>query len=225
MVAPLSLPKPSYNLVKVPKIDSSQNRLRLRAIRAGGKLSPRHRNDDTITTSARTPPTENNPVSDRIPSPGPSSSDSTEGQLIVENLPFRSQRKRNLSETTITSDAPSVSTKVKAYELEPLSDPTLERCRKNALNAKINREAKKKHLAELERRVENVSRERDTLAEENENLRDAKIKLEQQVKHLNNILKNQSKLATLLGKIDQSKVSIDLSAQSENEVISSVSGR
>lgn len=237
MVAPLSLPQPAHNLVRIPKSGSVTQLARLRTLRTGGKLGP-------TVVGTRIPATTTTPKVTRVPvtvrtllppssqqpsEPAPKRLCTTPPTTTADNgsadeaLPFRSLRVRNNSESSVGSHAStSIGMKRKAYELDPLADPEMERCRRNAINAKRNREQKKALLAELERTVENVSRERDQLAGENESLREAKTKLEQQVKHLSNILKNQSKLSEVISKLGMTSVVLgEMTTSAEEEVVSS----
>lgn len=84
----------------------------------------------------------------------------------------------------------------------------MERCRQNAINAKRNREQKKARLAELEKRVEEGDRERDRLIEKNRELQEGMAELQREVKHLTNILRNQSRLSDILGKVSPVRVSL-----------------
>lgn len=236
MVAPLSLPQPAHNLVRIPKSGSTTQLARLRTLRTGGKLGPTGTGTRILGTAS--PTVTRVPVTVRkiLPTSSPHPSEPTPKRLCVtpgaasadngaaeEALPFRSLRVRNNSESSVGSQAStSIGMKRKAYELDPLEDPEMERCRRNAINAKRNREQKKAQLAELERTVESVSRERDQLAGENESLREAKMKLEQQVKHLSNILKNQSKLSEVISKLGMTSVVLgEMTTSAEEEVVSS----
>ena len=96
--------------------------------------------------------------------------------------------------------------KFKAYELEKLNDPVLERCRRNAINAKKNRELKKAKMEELENTIAEVQREKNDLAGTNEGLRKEKEQLENEVKYLKNIIQNQSQISELLQKLGSSEI-------------------
>lgn len=212
MVAPAILPNPSHNLVKIPKGSPSSQAIRVKRISSSGRngaakaeqlARPRARphacnrqqsSGGVCETSEPTSESE-----DASPPRSPVSSET----LAVDSSPFWSLRSRRPSVSSVASE---LGMKRKAYELEPLSDPQMERCRKNALNAKKNREMKKAHVTELERKVLDVSRERDQLAGENESLREANVRLEEQVKHLRNLLENQSPLAALIGKLSPASV-------------------
>ena len=62
---------------------------------------------------------------------------------------------------------------VKLYEQEPFENPALERCRQNALNAKLNREKKKVAREQMEREVARLRSENARLRSENARLRGA----------------------------------------------------
>lgn len=221
MVAPALLPKPTHNLVKIPKAEESTTLTRLKRIRSGEKLV-RHPNQPDIGSSEQKSPRSSTIKKCRheqseVVASSPARSTSPSSDVSDrEGIPFWSLRSRHSSVSS--------GMKRKAYELDPLRDPQMERCRRNAVNAKKNRELRKAHMAELEQKVEDVCRERDELAGENESLKEAKLKLEQEVKHLNNILKNQSQLSSLIGKLAPSSVILgDLSASGneEDQIISS----
>ncbi|XP_045136642.1 transcription factor HY5-like [Portunus trituberculatus] len=125
-----------------------------------------------------------------------SSSSSTSSTTSGSSTPFRSLRGKRGG-----GARPDSMAKRKAYELDPQEDPDMERCRQNAINAKRNREQKKARLAELEKRVEEGDRERDRLLEKNRELQEGMAELQREVKHLTNILRNQSRLSDILGKL------------------------
>ncbi|KAK4304516.1 hypothetical protein Pmani_023532 [Petrolisthes manimaculis] len=238
MVAPVTIQKPTQSLVKIPRAIATTGRSRLQAIRSGGKLGPIHVSPKTRPANTSTPVIHHPQVSPASPRlqqqqtvPQVTVPVSSEVDESRTSIPFRSIRTRESSESG-SSDSRDLETvrsfnaKRKAYELGPQNDPQMERCRQNAINAKRNREEKKAHMMELERKVESISQERDELAGENESLREAKEKLEQQVKHLNNVLRNQSKLSSLLEKLGPASVMVDVTASACGEdIVSSASGR
>jgi Spy/CpxP family protein refolding chaperone len=64
------------------------------------------------------------------------------------------------------------SRKRKLYELGPLDNPDAERCRLNALNAKKNREKKKRQLAEAAQEIDRLRSENSVLRTEADEVRD-----------------------------------------------------
>ncbi|XP_063841674.1 uncharacterized protein LOC135089687 [Scylla paramamosain] len=124
------------------------------------------------------------------------SSSSSTSSTVSSNTPFRSLRGGGGSGAGSDRFA-----KRKAYELDPQEDPDMERCRLNAINARRNRELKKARMAELEKLVQEGDRERDRLLGENRELREGMAELQREVKHLTNILRNQSRLSHILDKL------------------------
>ncbi len=102
----------------------------------------------------------------------------------------RQTSKRLASNNSVAGDdgeeedmTPPKGKKLKLYQQRPFKDPEEERARQNAINAKRNRDRKKKERAALEAQmsqlrqtVERVTEERDRFAEENRRLRAALIK-------------------------------------------------
>nr|XP_053645462.1 uncharacterized protein LOC128697661 isoform X2 [Cherax quadricarinatus] len=219
MVAPITIQKPSHNLVKIPKIESTLPPVvHMRTVCSGGKLGP------SVTLSKTPvflPPATSHQSAAQV-QVSSSASSGADAATHTEQKPFKSLH-REFSEVSDSSQPLSCGAKRKAYELEPQDDPKMERCRLNAINAKRNREMKKARMADLERKVEDVSRERDQLAGENESLKETKLKLEEQVKHLSNIIKNQSKLSSFIRKLGPSSVLLGdmLASGNEDEVITS----
>ncbi|KAK8386181.1 hypothetical protein O3P69_010715 [Scylla paramamosain] len=131
------------------------------------------------------------------------SSSSSTSSTVSSNTPFRSLRGGGGSGAGSDRFA-----KRKAYELDPQEDPDMERCRLNAINARRNRELKKARMAELEKLVQEGDRERDRLLGENRELREGMAELQREVKHLTNILRNQSRLSHILDKVSPVRVSL-----------------
>ena len=74
--------------------------------------------------------------------------------------------------------------KCKAYELSPLSDPKLERCRQNAINAKKHRELKRQRMDLLERRLEAVVAEKNEISQKYQQLQEQNEFLQMELKEL-----------------------------------------
>jgi len=64
------------------------------------------------------------------------------------------------------------SQKRKLYEMAPLTDPAAEKCRQNALNAKINRDRKKKQLEEAETEINQLRSENQQLRNQSEQVKE-----------------------------------------------------
>ena len=101
------------------------------------------------------------------------SSDDSESD--AEHAPAsKSTRKSKKSKTVSISKSSSNSRRVKLYEMRPFSDPEKERCRINAINAKINRDRKKNER-------NNISQEMSNLRQENKQLKSKNRKYKQRL--------------------------------------------
>ena len=74
--------------------------------------------------------------------------------------------------------------KCKAYELSPLNDPKLERCRQNAINAKKHRELKRQRMEELEKRLEIAEAEKAEMSQKYQRLQEQNEFLQMELKEL-----------------------------------------
>jgi len=86
---------------------------------------------------------------------------------------------------------------IKKLEMELEGDSS----RKNAIQAKINREKKKMYIQNLEEQVNELSTENKTLKEDSASLRQEREDLAEEVRYLKSVLANQSALAGLLKNI------------------------
>ncbi|GFO20386.1 Creb/atf bzip transcription factor [Plakobranchus ocellatus] len=77
-----------------------------------------------------------------------------------------------------------------------------ERSRKNAIQAKMNREKKKKYVNNLEMDVERLGKENKELKEENAGLKENVTDLEEEVRYLKSVLVNASALSGMLKNIN-----------------------
>jgi len=72
------------------------------------------------------------------------------------------------SSTSKSEDATSAGNrKTKLYEHEPFSDPDMERCRQNAINAKINRDRKNNEKSKMSKEMAKLRRENQDLKKKN----------------------------------------------------------
>ena len=81
-------------------------------------------------------------------------------------------------------------------------DEVLERNRKNAIQARINRQKKKAYIDDLESKVSSLARENESLKKESKKLVKDKSSLEEEVAYLRSVLANQSALSGLLKNIE-----------------------
>ncbi|XP_064611657.1 probable basic-leucine zipper transcription factor D [Liolophura sinensis] len=77
--------------------------------------------------------------------------------------------------------------------------------KKNAQNAKVNREKKKTYIKGLENEVDGLKTENNSLKEEAKALRKEKCALEEEVSYLKSVLANESSLSALLQNIPSVK--------------------
>jgi len=91
--------------------------------------------------------------------------------------------------------------KRKLYEMGPLTDPSAERNRLNALNAKKNRDKKKAQLTEAEEEIQRLRSENEDLRTEAEEVKDELEEARQELRALKEALKLQhgSHHSSLLG--------------------------
>ena len=85
---------------------------------------------------------------------------------------------------------------------DDLDEETMERNKKNAIQAKINRQKKKAYVEDLESKVSTLARENDSLKKESKKLVKEKSSLEEEVAYLRSVLANQSALSGLLKNIE-----------------------
>lgn len=210
MVAPVTLEKSSRYLVRIPGPTPlpSTTPSRQHTLQDEGKQG-------STTPAAPTPevPQIQAPSTPKSVASTPDSSTPTAAtDTTSTSTPFRSLR----GGAGVGSREGRCS-KRKAYELEPQGDPEMERCRLNAINARRNRELKKARMAELEKRVEEGDRERDRLLGENQQLREGMARLQRQVGHLTSVLRNDSRLSTILDKVSPVRLSLGDSTSLQEE--------
>jgi len=80
--------------------------------------------------------------------------------------------------------------KRKLYEQDPLLDPAAEKCRQNALNAKLNRDRKKKQLEEATTEINKLRSENEDLRTEADTVREELAAARQEIE----LLREQMKL-------------------------------
>ena len=195
MVAPVALEKPSRYLVRIPGPTPPPS-----------NSPPRHltlQEEEKPDPSTPTTPTPVVPVTQVPSTPKSRGSTPDNASTTRTDTPFRS-----LWDGRGVESRQSRYNKRKAYELEPQGDPSRERCRLNAINARRNRELKKARLADLEKKVEEGNQERDRLLGENQQLREGMARLERQVGHLTSVLRNDSRLSTILDKVSPTRLSL-----------------
>ncbi|KAK3104904.1 hypothetical protein FSP39_012948 [Pinctada imbricata] len=98
---------------------------------------------------------------------------------------------------------PSASTKKEAEQ--QIYEALEERNRKNAIQAKMNREKKKAYMKSLEEEINDLKVENDELREGQDQLKRANSALEDEVAYLKSVIANQSSLSNLLKNIPSVK--------------------
>lgn len=88
---------------------------------------------------------------------------------------------------------------------EQIYEAMEERSRKNAIQAKMNREKKKAYIKSLEDDVEQLKKENKTLKVNNEKLQKSYKTMEEELEYFRSVLANQSALSSLLKNIPQVK--------------------
>ncbi|KAL7636699.1 UNVERIFIED_CONTAM: hypothetical protein RMT77_012451 [Armadillidium vulgare] len=199
MVAPLNIPKTTYKLVRIPGKNTITN--------MPEKVSVFNLNQNTI-------PSKKNEICSNLKKQkyinvnelSPVSVNEKPAEEFTEKVSIKLPKKNNdtietfnyneLPFTSLKRKLPNLSKpkpqKKKAYELSPLPDPTLERCRRNAINAKKNRDIKKEKMMKLEAEVEQERQEKLKLASENETLKQMNEELKERINLLTNALECSS---------------------------------
>ncbi|KAB7504796.1 hypothetical protein Anas_02274 [Armadillidium nasatum] len=198
MVAPLNIPKTTYKLVRIPGKNTTTN--------MPEKVSVFNLNQNII-------PSKKNEICSNIKSQkyinvhelSPVSVNKKPAEEFTEKVSIKLPQKNNTIETLNYNELPFTSLKrklpnlskpkpqkKKAYELSPLPDPTLERCRRNAINAKKNRDIKKEKMMKLEAEVEQERQEKLKLASENETLKQMNEELKERINLLTTALECSS---------------------------------
>lgn len=88
---------------------------------------------------------------------------------------------------------------------EQIYEAMEERNRKNAIQAKMNREKKKAYIKSLEDNVDQLKKDNRTLKVNNEKLQKSYKTMEEELEYLRSVLANQSALSSLLKNIPQVK--------------------
>ena len=109
--------------------------------------------------------------------------------------------------------------KVKLYEMAPFDDPEMERCRQNAINAKVNRDRKKKEKNAMQSEMSQLRHENASLREKNRRYRARMAGFEARLLALENIIRS-NRLDGLLkasGNDIKADQGLDSSSSSDDE--------
>jgi len=136
--------------------------------------------------------------------------------------PEKSSNKKNSVKTTSTSKSVSNNSsnrKVKLYEQSPFSDPDMERCRQNAINAKINRDRKRNEKNSMQKEMTQLKTENQQLRRKNQKYRQRLTSFEARLQVLESLIRSQPRLDEMLkasGNADFVSKGINMSQFDEN---------
>merc|ERR1711972_1074793 len=106
--------------------------------------------------------------------------------------------KKSVNSSSSTSKSTSAGNrKVKLYEQEPFSDPEMERCRQNAINAKINRDRKNKEKNAMTKEMAKLRRENQDLKKKNQKYRTRLTDFESRLQLLETFIRSNPRMAQM----------------------------
>merc|ERR1711935_629134 len=100
------------------------------------------------------------------------------------------------SNTTISNN--SSNRKAKLYEQGPFSDPDMERCRQNAVNAKINRDRKRNEKNSMSKEMAKLRRENQDLKKKNQKYRTRLTDFESRLQLLETFIRSNPRMDEML---------------------------
>ena len=138
---------------------------------------------------------------------------------------IKKTRENSTSKSNSTISNNSSNRKAKLYEQSPFSDPDMERCRQNAINAKINRDRKRNEKNSMQKEMSKLRRENQDLKKKNQKYRQRLTSFESRLAVLESLIRSQPRLDEMLkasGNADLlSKGFNDISQFDENFSVSS----
>jgi len=130
--------------------------------------------------------------------------ETSEDSEVEDEQPIRKRHKSNSSSTSF-----SLKRKVKLYEMEAFADPEMEKCRQNAINAKMNRDKKKNEKNTMQKEMTKLRRENEELKKKNRRYRTKLTTFEARLQMMESIIMS-NRLGGLLkasGNADDSALS------------------
>ncbi|ELU01874.1 hypothetical protein CAPTEDRAFT_191299 [Capitella teleta] len=125
--------------------------------------------------------------------------------------------RRSKSDKHHESPSPDTST-VRPVKTRPVDvDGVLERNRKNAIQARLNRQRKKEYIESMEDSLQSLRTKNEELESDNKRLRSENTELLEELNYVKNVLANQSKLAGLLKNIGHTEPAVLSSAFSSRK--------
>jgi len=130
-----------------------------------------------------------------------SESENDENDSDYEVKSSTNKPKKSVNSNSSTSKSMSVSVgnrKVKLYEHEPFSDPEMERCRQNAINAKVNRDRKNKEKNKMGQEMAKLRRENQDLKKKNQKYRTRLTDFESRLQLLETFIRSNPRMDEML---------------------------
>merc|ERR1719273_465763 len=142
--------------------------------------------------------------------------DETSEDSEVEDVrpPLRKRHKSNSSSKSFTTS----SKKVKLYEMDAFEDPEMEKCRQNAINAKMNRDKKKNEKTTLQKEMGKLRRENEELKKKNSRYRTKLTSVEARVQAMEAFIQSNG-LGSLLKASGNDDNALSTSGDTDDEVI------
>jgi len=129
-------------------------------------------------------------------------------------------RKRNKSNSTSKSSSNNSNRKVKLYEQGRFDDPDMERCRQNAINAKINRDRKNKEKNAMQKEMNKLKDENQNLKKKNNKYRQRLSSFEARLQLLESVIRSNPQMAETIkssGNADFVSKSINIDEMSSSD--------
>jgi len=132
---------------------------------------------------------------------------------------YRPVRKRNKSNSSSKSFiTTNCNRKVKMYEMDPFEDPEMEKCRQNAINAKMNRDKKKTEKNSMQKEMSKLRRENEDLKKKNRRYREKLTSFEARLQIMESIIQS-NRLDGLLKASGNESATLSTSGSDDHEVI------
>merc|ERR1712109_57593 len=128
-----------------------------------------------------------------------SESENDENDSDYEEKSSTNKSKKSVNSSSSTSKSTSAGNrKVKLYEQEPFSDPEMERCRQNAINAKISRDRKNKEKNAMTKEMAKLRRENQDLKKKNQKYRTRLTDFESRLQLLETFIRSNPRMDQVL---------------------------
>lgn len=135
-----------------------------------------------------------------------------------DEQPIRKRHKSNSSSTSFTCSSKNTSRKVKLYEMNAFADPEMEKCRQNAINAKMNRDKKKNEKSDMQKEMSKLRRENEELKKKNRHYRTKLTSFEARLQIMESIIQS-NRLGGLLKASGNDDSALSSSGDDDHQVI------